>query len=110
MAAFVNYFESGGKVLSFGSQFDSVIVARHEASASVLRGVVGLNYKSWNDVQLMFGSYTYKTTEVTGENVKLNVIGSDKDGNALIVDVKGDNGGHAILSQVNVDSEYVGSP
>lgn len=100
--AFLRYFESGGIILSFGSPFDAMFVARHEIELQDDSAVVKVAFRTWKDVPVLCGRYLYDLKEVTGEKVTLSVLGTNQDGRPIILDVKSQTteAGHAIVSQV----------
>ena len=102
-AAFLNFFKNGGKVIGFGSGFDSEIIGQ-----TLLRKQIWytqLSYKTWSNVDLITGGYLYNVKEVKMENCKATSLAVDKEGNVVIakvtMDTKGLSGCY-IMSQVSV--------
>ncbi|XP_060063919.1 biotin--protein ligase-like [Ylistrum balloti] len=100
--AFLRYFESGGIILSFGSPFDAMFVARHEIEHQDHMGISKVNFLTWKEVSVLCGNHWYDPKEVTGEKVTLTVLGTNHNGRPVILDVKSqaEEAGHAIMSQV----------
>lgn len=112
--AFLRYFESGGIILSFGSPFDAMFVARHEIQHQDGVGISKINFRTWKGVSVLCGNHLYDPREVTGEKVTLTVLGTDHNERPVILDVKSQlsEAGHAIMSQVLLNrdpTEYASS-
>ncbi|OWF56606.1 Biotin--protein ligase [Mizuhopecten yessoensis] len=105
--AFLRYFESGGIILSFGSPFDAMFVARPEIQQQVQVGISKVDFRTWKGVSVLSGSHWYDSKAVTGEKVTLTVLGTNHNGQPVILDVKsqGSEAGHAIMSQVLLNKD-----
>lgn len=101
-SAFLEYLKNGGKIIGFGSGFDTVLVGQIMVRAQ--NWFTQVTYKTWADVSLVTGSYAYNLKEVTLEGCNVTKLGVDKDSNVAIAKVtmgtKGSQG-CAILSQVS---------
>ena len=99
--AFMKYFRAGGKILGLGSGFDQELVVQ-----TILRKenwIVNLKYKTWSDVSLISGLYSYDVSKTVVADSHVTRLATDTNDNVLIVKVhqetKG-SAGSAILSQV----------
>ncbi|XP_063433359.1 biotin--protein ligase-like [Mytilus trossulus] len=104
-AAFLQFIEQGGKVISFGSSLDSDFVPRRELRTHPDISVV--DYEKWKKVTLLCGRYCYLPQESVKDLMCIQSLCQDKDGQAMIVDIKpkAEGQGRAILSQVLLDQD-----
>ncbi|KAH3728852.1 biotin--protein ligase-like [Dreissena polymorpha] len=103
-SVFMDFFRSGGRIISFGCGFDADIVGQtliHPES-----WITQLTYSIWSDVSLISGSYTYNVDDVKVDGCTVMPLGYDKEQRVSIVKVtveRKDVVGCAILSQVLLD-------
>lgn len=100
-AAFMKYFQSGGRILGLGSGFDQEMVTQKMVRKE--NWMVSLKYKTWTDVSLISGMYAYTDEMVVGD-CHVSKLATDKDDNVVIVKVSKETkgtAGTAILSQVS---------
>ena len=99
--AFLEYFLSGGLVVSFGSAFDDLFTNKVLISGSA--SVMPLNYKTFENVTVICTRHQYSKDVVSKlDNVSLRVLSSDKGrGNPVILEANHDiTNAAAILTQV----------
>ncbi|WAR09207.1 BPL1-like protein, partial [Mya arenaria] len=105
-AAFMQYFMSGGRILGFGSGFDTELLGQTMVRPE--NWITQLNYGGWTDVSLISGSYVYDVNDVRLEGSHVASIGIDKDNHVSMAKVtleRKDVVSCAILSQVLLDKE-----
>ncbi|KAL5009959.1 hypothetical protein ScPMuIL_012264 [Solemya velum] len=107
---FLSFFQSGGKIVSFGSSFDELLLPRQEVRNSA--GIMQLDYKRWKDVSLVTGRYVFKEDALNAQNIMMSTLAADKMGRAVVVEVTGKSMGcmgRAILSQalLNIDPSEI---
>jgi hypothetical protein len=98
---FMKYFRAGGKILGLGSGFDQELV--EQTLIRKENWIVNLKYKTWSDVSLISGMYSYDISKTIAEDSHVTKLASDTNGNVLIVRVNQEtkgSAGSAILSQV----------
>ncbi|KAL4232937.1 hypothetical protein ACF0H5_007625 [Mactra antiquata] len=101
---FLKYFQSGGKILGFGSGFDQTLVGQKQLRSD--NWITSFNYKSWTDISLVSGYFAYNYKEVAIDNCHISDLAKDKDGNVVIVKCDQEtkkSPGCAVLSQVLFD-------
>lgn len=99
---FVKYFNSGGKIIAFGSGLDTEFIGRKIMRTKSY--ITELTFQNWTGVSLISSGYVYNTNELHVTDCTVTNLGTDKDGNIVIVKLaqasKGSSPGCAIFSQV----------
>ncbi len=100
--AFLQYFLKGGRVASFGSFFDGLLLRRVAASSSIA-SIMSLTYKQWKDVVVISTKFRYQDTHCLLPGVTTTRLAMDPAPGGLPVMVEAAHdltGGVAVLSQV----------
>lgn len=105
-AAFLDFFTSGGKILSFCSPVDEFFLEKEQTQASNT-GILSMQYKSWQDVTVICNRYSYRQPPAT-PGVKCAMIGYNRITQMpVIAEISSlASGGKMIVSQVRQVENY----
>jgi len=103
-AAFMQYFLSGGKIISFGSGFDSEIIGVRMVRQEAWIGQQ--TYRDWSNITLISGGHVYDIHDLKLADSHVMPLGSDSEKRVSMVKVtleRKDVISSALLSQVTCD-------
>ena len=102
--AFCQYFENGGKILNFGSNFDAMFVPRRDIRSK--KGISKVTYDTWTKFQYLCGRYAYSSLLTPKEYLSSVALAHNEDNHVIVIeltriDVASSLKGKAILSQAS---------
>ncbi|XP_013414151.1 biotin--protein ligase [Lingula anatina] len=101
---FLEYFQKGGNILSFGSPLDGFFIEKEEVETAPA-AIMSLTYKSWKEVTTICTRFAFRP-ETVKPSVEMRTVGfNQKTKKPAIVIVKSRTGGTAILSQVLLEKD-----
>ncbi|XP_071098990.1 biotin--protein ligase-like [Haliotis cracherodii] len=104
---FLDYYNNGGQVMSFGSMFETKFLEREEFQPRASLSVFSMSEK-WKDVKCIRGRYNYKGDVGVTSGVCVDVLARDnQQGKPVMMGISGRGtvAGKAVLSQLHLEKD-----